>query len=92
MSSFVVEEKKAKAEAADKKKSEASSHKDPPKGEGRKKKKMSNKDVKESSGKDGVKDAAVGVGMLRGEWERISTPHDPMTRPIHNRGRNPGER
>ena len=38
------------------------------------------------------KDAAVNVGTLRGEWERISTPHDPMTRPIHNRGRNPWER
>ncbi|CAL1155113.1 unnamed protein product, partial [Cladocopium goreaui] len=80
-------EKKAKAEAAaKKKKSEASSHKDPPKDEGRKKKKKSNKDSKESSGKDGSKDAAVGVGKLRGDWERIPTPHDPMTTLNHNRG------
>ena len=85
-------EKKAKAEIAEKKKkSKASSHKDPPKDEGRKKKKKSNKDSKESSGKDGGKDAAVGVGMLRGEWERISTPHDPMTKLNHKRGRNPWE-
>jgi len=68
------EGKKAKAEAAEKKKkSEASSHKDPPKDGGRKKKKKSNKDLKESSGKDGGKDAAVGVGTLRGDWERISS-------------------
>ncbi|CAL1143864.1 unnamed protein product, partial [Cladocopium goreaui] len=80
-------EKKAKAEAAErKKKSEASSHKDPPKDEGRKKKKKSNKDSKESSGKDGSKDASVGVGKLRGDWERIPTPHDPMTTLNHNRG------
>ena len=86
-------EKKAKAEIAEKKKkSDASSHKDPPKDEGRKKKKKSNRDSKESSGKDGGKDAAVGVGMLRGEWERMSTPRDPMTRLNHKRGRNPWER
>ena len=80
------EGKKAKAEAAEKKKkSEASSHKDPPKDGGRKKKKKSNKDLKESSGKDGGKDAAVGVGTLRGDWERISTTHDPRM-PNHARG------
>ena len=78
-------EKKAKAEAVEKKKSEASSHKDPPKDGERKKKKKSNKDSKESSGKDGGKDAAVGVGTLRGDWERIPTPHDPR-KPNHVRG------
>ncbi|CAL1156913.1 unnamed protein product [Cladocopium goreaui] len=63
-------EKKAKVEAAEnKKKPDASSHKDPPKGESRKKKKKSNKDSKGSSGKDGGKDAAAGVGILQGEWE-----------------------
>ena len=74
------------------KKYDSSSSKDPAKDESRKKKKKDNKKSKESSGKDGGKDAAVNVGTLRGEWERISTPHDPMTRPIHNRGRNPWER
>ena len=85
-------EKKAKAEISVKKKHDSSSSKDPAKDESRKKKKKDNKKSKESSGKDGGKDAAVNVETLRGEWERISTPHDPMTRPIHNRGRNPWER
>ena len=86
-------EKKAKAEISERKKHDSSSSKDPAKDESRKKKKKKdNKKSKESSGKDGGKDAAVGVGMLRGEWERISTPHDPMTRLNHNRGRNPWER
>ena len=85
-------EKKAKAEASEKKKSEASSLKDPAKDEGRKKKKKkSSKKSKESSGKDDGKDAAVGVGKLRGEWERISTPHDPMTTLNHGRGHSPWE-
>ena len=66
-------------------------HKDPPKDEGRKKKKKSNRDSKESSGKDGGKDAAVGMGTFRGDWERMPTPHDPMTRLNHRRGRNPWE-
>ena len=85
-------DKKAKAEISEKKKYDSSSSKDPAKDESRKKKKKDNKKSKESSGRDGGKDAAVNVGTLRGEWERISTPHDPMTRPIHNRGRNPWER
>ena len=86
-------EKKAKAEISEKKKHDSSSSKDPAKDESRKKKKKKdNKKSKDSSDKDGGKDAAVGVGTLRGEWERISTPHDPMTRSIHNRGRNPWER
>ena len=85
-------EKKAKAEISEKKKHDSSSLKDPAKDEVRKKKKKKdNKKSKESSGKDGGKDAAVGVGMLRGEWERISTPHDPMTTLNHNRDRNPWE-
>ena len=65
-------EKKAKAKAAEKKKSEASSHKVPPDDESKKKRrKKSNKDPKESSSKDGGKDAAAGVGTLRGEWVSI---------------------
>ncbi|CAL1163660.1 unnamed protein product [Cladocopium goreaui] len=93
------EGKKAKAEAAEKKKkSEASSHKDPPKDGGRKKKKKSNKDLKESSGKDGGKDAAVGVGTLRGlvkerndfedqlPWERLPRPFAPTAK-IQQSGR-----
>ena len=53
--------------------------------EDERRKKKSNKDLKESSGKDGGKDAAVGVGTLRGDWERISTTHDPRM-PNHARG------
>ena len=86
-------EKKAKAEISEKKKHDPSSSKDPAKDESRKKKKKKdNKKSKDSSGKDGGKDAAVGVGTLRGEWERISTTHNPMTRRNHNRGCNPWER
>ncbi|CAL1138023.1 unnamed protein product [Cladocopium goreaui] len=85
-------EKKAKAEISEKKKHDSSSLKDPAKDESRKKKKKDNKKSKESSGKDGGKDAAVGVETLRGEWERMSTPHNPMTRLNHNRDRNPWER
>ena len=86
-------EKKAKAEISEKKKKhDPSSLKDPAKDESRKKKKKDNKKSKESSGKDGGKDAAVGVGMLRGEWERMSTPHNPMTMLNHNRDRNPWDR
>ena len=70
-------EKKAKAESAEKKKSEANSHKDPPKDGGRKKKKKSNRELKESSSKDGSKDAAVGVGTLRGDWICIPATHEP---------------
>ena len=72
-------EKKAKAEAVEKKKkSDASSHKDPPKGESRKKKKKkNNKDSKESSGKDGSKDAAAGVGIFQGEWVGIPATREP---------------
>ena len=84
-------EKKAKAEISEKKKHDSSSLNDPAKDEVRKKKQKSNKKSKESSGKDGGKDAAVGVWKLRGEWERISTPRDPMTMLNHNRDRNPRE-
>ena len=62
-------EKKVKAEAAEKKKSDVSSHKDPPKDEDGKNKKKRSKILKESSGKNGSKDAAVGMGMSQGECE-----------------------
>jgi hypothetical protein len=71
-------EKKAKAEAAEKKKkSDASSHKDPPRDEVGREKKKRNKKSKESSGKVGGKDAAVGVGMFHGEWVGLSAAHEP---------------
>jgi len=43
----------------------------------RRRKRESNKRSKESSGKDGGKDAAVGVGMFQGEWVCLAAAHKP---------------
>ena len=65
-------------------------HTNPPKDEARKKKEKRNKKSKESSGKDGGKDAAVGVGMLRGEWVCLSAAHEPKE--LNHVRRDHGER